>query len=87
MFVWREIAKSFRRTLPLVSAREGFASADPNFHIASADPFRNRCFAKFAGLASASAGWSLEEASLGLVNGCEVEHAVGGHHSGACNPP
>ena len=47
-----EITKSFRRTLPHASAREGFASAGLNFHIASADPFRNGCFAEFAGLAS-----------------------------------
>ena len=33
-----------------------------NFHFASADPFRNGCFAEFAGFASASGGSSLEEA-------------------------
>ena len=32
------------------------ASAGLNFHIASAAPFRNGCFAEFAGLASANAG-------------------------------
>ena len=58
-----EITKSFRRTLRHASAREGFASARLNFHVASPDPFRNGCFAEFARLASASAGWSLEEAA------------------------
>ena len=57
-----EITKSFRRTLPHASGREGFASAGLNFHVASADPFRNGYFAEFGGLASASAGWSPEEA-------------------------
>ena len=68
----------------------GFRFRGPqlDFHIASADPFRNGCFAEFAGFASAGAGRSLDKAiCLGLVNGPEVEHAVGGHHSGACNPP
>ena len=58
-----EITKSFRRTLPLASVREGFASAGLNFHIASTDPLRNGCLAEFAGLASPSAGSSLEEAN------------------------
>ena len=48
--------------LPHASAREGLASAGLNFHVASAAPFRNGCFTEFAGLASASAGSSLEEA-------------------------
>ena len=58
MFGKMEITKSLRRTLPHASAREGFASTGLNFHVASADPFRNG----YRGLASASAGWSLEEA-------------------------
>ena len=60
--VWREIRKPLPGTLRLASAREGLASAGLNFHIASAAPFRNGCFAEFAGFASASAGSSLEEA-------------------------
>ena len=62
MFVKMEITKSFRKTLPHASAREGFASARLSFHVASADPFPNGCVAEFAGLACAIAGWSLEEA-------------------------
>ena len=48
--VWREIRKPLPGTLRLASAREGLASAGLNFHIASAAPFRNGCFAEFAGL-------------------------------------
>ena len=57
-----EIRKPFRRTLPYAVAREGFTFMGLNFHIASADPFGNGCFAEFAGFSSTNGNSNLEEA-------------------------